>query len=201
MDGEDLIQACTSPDVLPVPSSRSNKSSFGKSVVRSDTDWTEGSEVEDSSISLKPTGELWSLKILLEILFKTVVCNCGHQALGGGAGKVRGEGGANPTATAARGRRTGLSKSLGLGWRERKEGGARLSSFPRTVGTKYLTPRGLKQKCLVSILEPKGQNQGWQGWFFVRAPRERSGLSSCAWLVHDRHPPPVTRLCPNFPFS
>uniref|UniRef100_A0A452QYK0 Cilium assembly protein DZIP1 domain-containing protein n=1 Tax=Ursus americanus TaxID=9643 RepID=A0A452QYK0_URSAM len=70
LDGEDLIQACTSPDVLPVPSSRSNKSSFGKSVVRSDTDWTEGSEVEDSSISLKPTGT--SIKTLTEKVEKTV---------------------------------------------------------------------------------------------------------------------------------
>ncbi|XP_057163635.1 cilium assembly protein DZIP1 isoform X3 [Ursus arctos] len=70
LDGEDLIQACTSPDVLPVPSSRSNKSSFGKSVVRSDTDWTEGSEVEDSSISPKPTGT--SIKTLTEKVEKTV---------------------------------------------------------------------------------------------------------------------------------
>ncbi|XP_011222491.1 zinc finger protein DZIP1 isoform X2 [Ailuropoda melanoleuca] len=70
LDGEDLVQACTSPDFLPVPSSRSNKSSFGKSVVRSDTDWTEGSDIEDSSISPKPTGT--SIKTLTEKVEKTV---------------------------------------------------------------------------------------------------------------------------------
>ena len=87
-DGDDLIQACASPDLLLVQSSKGNKCSFGKNTVRSDSDWTEGSETEDSNISPKPTGELWSLKILLEILFRTAVPNGGHQALGGGAGKV-----------------------------------------------------------------------------------------------------------------
>lgn len=72
-DGEDLIQACVSPDLLFVQSSKSNKSSFGKNTVKSDTDWTEGSEIEDSDLSPKPTGELLSLKILHEMLFRTVV--------------------------------------------------------------------------------------------------------------------------------
>ena len=59
LDADDLVQTFTSPDVLPVLSSKSNKSSFGKStVVKSDTDWTEGSEIEDSDISPKPTGKL-----------------------------------------------------------------------------------------------------------------------------------------------
>ncbi|XP_015446381.1 zinc finger protein DZIP1 isoform X8 [Pteropus alecto] len=54
LDGDDLIQAYTSPDLPPVQSSKS-KSSFGKNNVKSDTDWTEGSEIEDSDISPKPT--------------------------------------------------------------------------------------------------------------------------------------------------
>ncbi|XP_065757723.1 cilium assembly protein DZIP1 isoform X1 [Muntiacus reevesi] len=56
LDADDLIQAFASPDVLPVLASKSNKSSFVKSTVKSDTDWTEGSEIEDSDISPKPTG-------------------------------------------------------------------------------------------------------------------------------------------------
>uniref|UniRef100_A0AC11EKN4 DAZ interacting zinc finger protein 1 n=1 Tax=Ovis aries TaxID=9940 RepID=A0AC11EKN4_SHEEP len=71
LDADDLIQAFTSPDVLPVLSSKSNKSSFGKSaVVKSDTDWTEGSEIEDSDISPKPTGT--SIKTLTGKVEKTV---------------------------------------------------------------------------------------------------------------------------------
>ncbi|XP_039101644.1 zinc finger protein DZIP1 isoform X2 [Hyaena hyaena] len=69
-DGEDLIQACVSPDLLFVQSSKSNKSSFGKNTVKSDTDWTEGSEIEDSDISPKPTGT--SIKTLTEKVEKTV---------------------------------------------------------------------------------------------------------------------------------
>ncbi|CAI9172882.1 unnamed protein product [Rangifer tarandus platyrhynchus] len=42
LDADDLIQAFASPDVLPVLASKSNKSSFVKSTVKSDTDWTEG---------------------------------------------------------------------------------------------------------------------------------------------------------------
>lgn len=80
MDGDDLIQAYAPPDLPPVQPSKS-KSSFGKNNVKSDTDWTEGSEIEDSDISPKPTGELLKLKILLEILFGTVVLNQGHHAV------------------------------------------------------------------------------------------------------------------------
>ena len=58
LDADDLVQAFASPDVLPVLPSKSNKSSFVKSTVKSDTDWTEGSEIEDSDISPKPTGKL-----------------------------------------------------------------------------------------------------------------------------------------------
>ena len=75
LDADDFLQACASPDLLPVQSSKSNKSGFGKNIVKSDTDWTEGSEIEDSDISPKPTGELWLSRIFLEILFRTVVPN------------------------------------------------------------------------------------------------------------------------------
>lgn len=80
LDGDDVIQACASPDLLPALSSKSNRCTFAKNTVRSDTDWTEGSEVEDSDVSPKPAGELWSLKILLEILFG----NSGSPGRGGG---------------------------------------------------------------------------------------------------------------------
>lgn len=71
LDADDLVQAFASPDVLPVLSSKSNKSSFGKStVVKSDTDWTEGSEIEDSDISPKPTGT--SIKTLTGKVEKTI---------------------------------------------------------------------------------------------------------------------------------
>ncbi|XP_039693787.1 cilium assembly protein DZIP1 isoform X7 [Pteropus medius] len=69
LDGDDLIQAYTSPDLPPAQSSKS-KSSFGKNNVKSDTDWTEGSEIEDSDISPKPTGT--SIKTLTEKVEKTV---------------------------------------------------------------------------------------------------------------------------------
>ncbi|XP_029066199.1 zinc finger protein DZIP1 isoform X1 [Monodon monoceros] len=70
LDDEDLLQACVSPDLLPVLSSKSNKSSFGRNTVKSDTDWTEGSEIEDSAISPKPTGT--SIKTLTGKVEKTV---------------------------------------------------------------------------------------------------------------------------------
>ncbi|KAM9049934.1 cilium assembly protein DZIP1 isoform 4-T6 [Megaptera novaeangliae] len=70
LDDEDLLQACASPDLLPVLSSKSNKSSFGRNTVKSDTDWTEGSEIEDSAISPKPTGT--SIKTLTGKVEKTV---------------------------------------------------------------------------------------------------------------------------------
>ncbi|XP_024611060.1 zinc finger protein DZIP1 isoform X2 [Neophocaena asiaeorientalis asiaeorientalis] len=70
LDDEDLLQACVSPDLLPVLSSKSNKSSLGRNTVKSDTDWTEGSEIEDSAISPKPTGT--SIKTLTGKVEKTV---------------------------------------------------------------------------------------------------------------------------------
>ncbi|XP_043333675.1 zinc finger protein DZIP1 isoform X3 [Cervus canadensis] len=70
LDADDLIQAFASPDVLPVLASKTNKSSFVKSTVKSDTDWTEGSEIEDSDISPKPTGT--SIKTLTGKVEKTV---------------------------------------------------------------------------------------------------------------------------------
>uniref|UniRef100_A0A8C0SNI7 Cilium assembly protein DZIP1 n=1 Tax=Canis lupus familiaris TaxID=9615 RepID=A0A8C0SNI7_CANLF len=70
LDADDFLQACASPDLLPVQSSKSNKSGFGKNIVKSDTDWTEGSEIEDSDISPKPTGT--SIKTLTEKVEKTV---------------------------------------------------------------------------------------------------------------------------------
>nr|KAF6427447.1 DAZ interacting zinc finger protein 1 [Rousettus aegyptiacus] len=69
LDGDDLIQAYAPPDLPPVQPSKS-KSSFGKNNVKSDTDWTEGSEIEDSDISPKPTGT--SIKTLTEKVEKTV---------------------------------------------------------------------------------------------------------------------------------
>lgn len=69
LEDEDFIQAYTSPDLLPVQSSK-GKSGFGRKTVKSDTDWTEGSEIEDSDISPKPTGT--SIKTLTEKVEKTV---------------------------------------------------------------------------------------------------------------------------------
>ncbi|XP_075419655.1 cilium assembly protein DZIP1 isoform X2 [Tenrec ecaudatus] len=56
LDDDHPMQAYTSPDLLPVRSTKSNQSSFGKSTSRSDTDWTEGSDVENSDGSPKPSG-------------------------------------------------------------------------------------------------------------------------------------------------
>ncbi|XP_033291027.1 cilium assembly protein DZIP1 isoform X9 [Orcinus orca] len=70
LDDGDLLQACVSPDLLPVLSSKSNKSSFGRNTIKSDTDWTEGSEIEDSAVSPKPTGT--SIKTLTGKVEKTV---------------------------------------------------------------------------------------------------------------------------------
>ncbi|XP_071467694.1 cilium assembly protein DZIP1 [Marmota flaviventris] len=70
LDEDDLIQAYMSPDLLPVQSSKSNKTSYGKSSIKSDTDWTEGSEIEDSDISPKPT--VTAIKTLTEKVEKMV---------------------------------------------------------------------------------------------------------------------------------
>ncbi|KAF6333410.1 hypothetical protein mRhiFer1_008168 [Rhinolophus ferrumequinum] len=68
-DNVELIQACTSPNLFPVESSK-GKSNFGRNSVKSDTDWTEGSKIEDSDISPKPTGT--SIKTLTENIEKMV---------------------------------------------------------------------------------------------------------------------------------
>lgn len=57
LDEEDFIPAYISPDLFTLQPSKSNLSNFGKNSVKSDTDWTEGSEMEDSDVSPKPTGE------------------------------------------------------------------------------------------------------------------------------------------------
>nr|XP_014976807.1 zinc finger protein DZIP1 isoform X3 [Macaca mulatta] len=54
-EDDDLIRAYASPGPLPVPPSQ-NKGSFGKNTVKSDADGTEGSEIEDTDDSPKPTG-------------------------------------------------------------------------------------------------------------------------------------------------
>ncbi|XP_058132481.1 cilium assembly protein DZIP1 isoform X4 [Dasypus novemcinctus] len=56
LDDDDFMQAYASPDLPPLLSSKSNKGSFAKNTARSDTDWTEGSEIEDSDVSPKPAG-------------------------------------------------------------------------------------------------------------------------------------------------
>ncbi|KAL6086882.1 hypothetical protein STEG23_000548, partial [Scotinomys teguina] len=56
LDEEELIQACVSPDLLTLRPSKNILSNFGKCSVKSDTDWTGGSEMEDSDVSPKPTG-------------------------------------------------------------------------------------------------------------------------------------------------
>ncbi|KAM9192579.1 cilium assembly protein DZIP1 isoform 5-T6 [Dugong dugon] len=70
LDDDHLIQAYTSPELLPVRPLRSNKRSFGRNSAKSDTDWTEGSENEDSDASPKPAGT--SIKTLTEKVEKTV---------------------------------------------------------------------------------------------------------------------------------
>lgn len=70
LDAGDLVQAYVSPDFLLVQSCKNNKSNFGRKTVKSDTDLTEGSEIDDSDISPKPTGT--SIKTLTEKVEKTV---------------------------------------------------------------------------------------------------------------------------------
>ncbi|XP_045152298.1 zinc finger protein DZIP1 isoform X2 [Echinops telfairi] len=70
LDDDHPMQAYTSPDLLPVRSTKSNQSSFGKNTSRSDTDWTEGSDVETSDVSPKPSGT--SVKTLAGKVEKTV---------------------------------------------------------------------------------------------------------------------------------
>ncbi|KAM6178251.1 cilium assembly protein DZIP1 [Rhynchocyon petersi] len=70
LDDDHLIQAYTSPDLLPVQSLKGNKISTGKNSTKSDTDWTEGSDTEDFDISPKPTGT--SIKTITEKVEKTL---------------------------------------------------------------------------------------------------------------------------------
>ncbi|CAO2591882.1 Cilium assembly protein DZIP1 [Lemmus lemmus] len=61
---EDFVPAYISPDLFTLQPSKNNLSNFGKSSVKSETDWTEGSEIEDSDVSPKPIGT--SVKIQTE---------------------------------------------------------------------------------------------------------------------------------------
>ncbi|XP_029397551.1 zinc finger protein DZIP1 isoform X3 [Mus pahari] len=62
-DEEDFLHAYLSPDSLTAAKQppKNSMSHFGKSAVKSDTDWTEGSEMDDSDFSPKLTGT--SIKI------------------------------------------------------------------------------------------------------------------------------------------
>ncbi|XP_006832060.1 PREDICTED: zinc finger protein DZIP1 [Chrysochloris asiatica] len=73
LDDDHLVQAYTSPDLLPLQPNKNTKSSFGKNTAKSDTDWTEGSEIEDSDVSPKPAGT--SIKTLTEKVERTVSNN------------------------------------------------------------------------------------------------------------------------------
>ncbi|XP_033616826.1 zinc finger protein DZIP1 isoform X1 [Fukomys damarensis] len=64
LDDDGFIQAYVSPELLSGQLSRSNKNGVGQNAVKSDTEWTEGSEVEDSDVSPKPTGT--AIKTLTE---------------------------------------------------------------------------------------------------------------------------------------
>lgn len=69
LDGDDdLIQAFMSPVVVAVQPASATNSHFGKNTVKSDTDWTEGSEVEGSDLSPQPT--VTSIKIQTESVEK-----------------------------------------------------------------------------------------------------------------------------------
>ncbi|XP_028628177.1 zinc finger protein DZIP1 isoform X6 [Grammomys surdaster] len=61
---EDFLHAYLSPDLLTTQPPKTSMSQFGKSAVKSDTDWTEGSEMDDSDFSPKLTGT--SIKIQTE---------------------------------------------------------------------------------------------------------------------------------------
>ncbi|KAH0517330.1 Zinc finger protein DZIP1 [Microtus ochrogaster] len=76
LDEEDFIPAYISPDLFTLQPSKSNLSNFRKNSVKSDTDWTEGSEMEDSDVSPKPTGT--SVKIQTENVESMVL----HQGSG-----------------------------------------------------------------------------------------------------------------------
>ncbi|XP_036054851.1 zinc finger protein DZIP1 isoform X2 [Onychomys torridus] len=56
LDDEDFIQTYASPDLFTLQPSKNIMGNFGKSSVKSDPDWTGGSEMEDSDVSPRPTG-------------------------------------------------------------------------------------------------------------------------------------------------
>ncbi|KAM4860016.1 cilium assembly protein DZIP1 [Thomomys bottae] len=70
LDEDDFIQAFVSPDLLPIQPVRSSKSGFGKSSIKSDTDGTEGSELEGSDVSSKPS--VTSIKIQTDKVEKII---------------------------------------------------------------------------------------------------------------------------------
>ncbi|XP_053419536.1 cilium assembly protein DZIP1 isoform X1 [Nycticebus coucang] len=65
LEDDNLVQTYVCPDLLPVPPPHT----LVKNVVKSDMDWTEESETEDSDASPKPTGT--SIKTLTEKVEKT----------------------------------------------------------------------------------------------------------------------------------
>ncbi|XP_012878422.1 PREDICTED: zinc finger protein DZIP1 [Dipodomys ordii] len=70
LEEDDFIQAFVSSDLLPIQPSRSSKNSFGKNSTKSDTDGTEGSEIEGSDVSSKPS--VTSIKIQTDKVEKII---------------------------------------------------------------------------------------------------------------------------------
>ncbi|XP_052588432.1 cilium assembly protein DZIP1 isoform X3 [Peromyscus californicus insignis] len=56
LEEEDFIQTYVSPDLFTLQPSKNIMGNFGKSAVKSEPDWTGGSEMEDSDVSPRPTG-------------------------------------------------------------------------------------------------------------------------------------------------
>ncbi|XP_040601638.1 zinc finger protein DZIP1 [Mesocricetus auratus] len=73
---EDIIEAYVSPDLMMVQPSKNSLGNFRKSSARSDTDWTEGNEMEGSNVSPEAIGT--SIKIQTEDVGSMVV----HQGSG-----------------------------------------------------------------------------------------------------------------------
>ncbi|XP_042538581.1 zinc finger protein DZIP1 isoform X1 [Dipodomys spectabilis] len=70
LEEDDFIQAFVSSDLLPIQPPRSSKNSFGKNSTKSDTDGTEGSEIEGSDVSSKPS--VTSIKIQTDKVEKII---------------------------------------------------------------------------------------------------------------------------------
>ncbi|XP_007501449.2 cilium assembly protein DZIP1 isoform X3 [Monodelphis domestica] len=64
-----ILQSFVSPELLHIPSAESLPT-FGNDAAKSDTDWTEGSEIEDNEVSPKPV-EGTCIKLLTEKVEKT----------------------------------------------------------------------------------------------------------------------------------